>query len=150
MANSRGAEDIRHFKFTDRSEPSRTLPISLRRDSVTQDLARSCAGEAVALPGNLAVHDHLTIALGALHAAPFVARQVVRNLDRQHLQPLEVVNHDIGRCALAQEATILESGAEGRKPRHAPVDLFEAQPLLLANKADEAFGGIASSGKELR
>src|SRR5882672_9985408 len=125
------------FKFTDRSEPSRTLPISLSRDSVTQDLARSCAGEAVALPGNLPVHDHLAIALGALHAAPFVARQVVRNLDREHLQPLEIVNDDVGRCALTQEAAIFESGAEGGKSRHPPVDLFEAQPFLLAHEADE-------------
>src|ERR1700722_11215939 len=64
--------------------------LSLSRDSVAQDLTRSCAGEAVALPGNLAVHDHMTIAFGALHAAPFVARKVVRNLDRKYLQPLEV------------------------------------------------------------
>src|SRR5580704_2340607 len=110
--------------------------LSLGRDSVAQDLARSCAGEAVALPGNLTVHDHVTVALGALHAAPFVARQVVRNLDRQDLQPLEVVNHDIGRCTLAQEAAIPESRAEGRQPRHPPVNLFEAQPLLLAYEAD--------------
>src|SRR5580704_14024162 len=124
--------------------------LSLSRDSVAQDLARSCAGEAVAFPGNLTVHDHMTVALGALHAAPFVARQVMRNLDRKYLQPLEVVNHDIGRCALAQEAAILESCAERRQPRHPPVDVFETQPLLLAYEADEAFGGIASGGEELR
>src|ERR1700731_693640 len=103
---------------------------------MAQDFTRSCAGEAVALPGNLAVHNHVTIALGALHAAPFVAWQVVRNLDWQHLQPLKIVNDDVGRRALAQEAAILESGAERGKSRHPPVDVFEAQPFLLAYEAN--------------
>src|SRR5260221_8168290 len=119
----------------------------LGRSSVTQNLTSSRARELLAFPGYLAVHDDVAIALGTLHATPFVDRQVVRDLDRQHFELIEVVDHDVGRRAFAQEATILEASAECGQARHAPVDVLEADPLLLAYEANQALRGIASCGQ---
>src|SRR5580658_807445 len=129
------------------SSTSRSSVSSLRRHSVPQNLARSCAGEAIAFPGDLAIHDNVAIALGTLHTAPFVTRHIVDDLDRQHLQLVKVVDNDVGGSALAQETAILEAGAKCGQPRHPPVDVFERHPFLLANEPDQAFSGIASSGE---
>src|ERR1700676_1095062 len=119
------------------------------RYSVAQNLTWGRAGEAIAFPGNLAVHDNVAVALGTLHATPFVARQIVRDLDWQHFELIEVVNDDIGGRAFAQKAAILESGTERGKSRHAPVNVLEAHPLFFANEANQAFSRVAPCGEEL-
>src|SRR5215469_12481254 len=89
---------------------SRGLPLC--GNAVAQNPARRRAGETVTFPRDLSVHNDVAVAFSALHPTPFVARQVVGNLDRQHLKPFQIVDHDICWSTLPQKAAILEPGAE--------------------------------------
>ena len=91
----------------------------------------------------------MAVALRALHAAPFVARQVVHDLDRPDAELFVVVDHDIGRRALAQEATVLETGAERGQRAQPPVDLFQRQPFALTHEGCDSLGRVAAGGEEL-
>src|SRR5271155_3860127 len=100
---------------------------------MAEQFARGRARANAVLEGDFAIDDSPLVAFGLLYATPLVARQVVKDFDRCDFQVVEIVNHDIGRCALAQEATILEARAERRQRAQPPVDLFEGEPLLLAH-----------------
>ena len=49
---------------------------------------------------------HVTITLGTLHPPPLVTRQVVRQPLRQNTQLVEVIDHDVSRCAFDQGAAV--------------------------------------------
>src|ERR1700693_786526 len=58
--------------------------LELRRPPMTQQLARYRARTTIILESGLAVHDDPFVTFGALHPAPFVTGEVVRNLQRLH------------------------------------------------------------------
>src|ERR1700730_7069745 len=91
----------------------------------------------------------MAVAFRALHPAPFVAGQIVHDLDRTDAELFVVVDHDIRGRALAQEAAILEPGAEGRKRAAPPVDFLQRQPSTLAHEGCDTFGRVASGSEEL-
>ena len=76
---------------------------------------------AVVLDRHLTVDEDRAVAARALDAPPLAARDVVRDLDREALELLEVVDDDIGRCAFDQRAPIAEAGAVRGECREPPV-----------------------------
>src|SRR6476661_8626448 len=78
--------------------------------AMAQQLARMGVGRLAVAHRDLAVDEDIPVALGALDAAPFAAREVVHYLVRQDSQPIEVVDHDVGRRALLQHAAAAEAG----------------------------------------
>src|SRR5215469_4381230 len=84
----RGQTDVpRSSKRQSQKGGSRGLPLC--GNAVAQNLTRCRAGEAVTFPRDLSIHNDVAVAFGALHPTPFIARQIVRNLDRQHLKLLQ-------------------------------------------------------------
>src|SRR5579875_4097187 len=97
------------------------------RLAVAQQRAGALSGRLTVDKCRLAVDDNVAIALGALYAAPFAARQVVYHLDRRYLQLVEIVNYDVGGIPLLEQAAIGESGAIGGQGTQPPVRILEAQ-----------------------
>src|SRR5690242_16199754 len=82
--------------------------------AMAQQLARMGVGRLAVTHRDLAVDQDVAVALGPLDAPPFAARQVMHDLVRQHLQRVEVVDHDVGRRALLQHAAAAEARNLGR------------------------------------
>src|SRR5690348_6755459 len=88
--------------------------------TVTQQPTRSCAGAFSVLERDLTVDDDLLVPLGPLDAAPFAARQVVRDIadpTRVDVQLLHVVHEDVGGGAFAEGAAVAEPRGVGRQRR---------------------------------
>src|SRR5713101_2675105 len=96
----------------------------LCRHTMAEQFARGGSGAVTILERYLAVDEGVLVAFRTLDAAPFVARQIVYDLNRQHLQLRKVVHHDIRRCAFAQEAPIFEARTERRQRAQAPVNIL--------------------------
>src|SRR5713226_7649856 len=82
------------------------------------------------------IHDDRSIALRALHPAPFAARQVMRHFAdpiRLDVESLEVVYNDVGRRALAQDAAVAEARRMRGERRQSIVRLFERYAVLVAH-----------------
>src|SRR5690348_1569296 len=89
--------------------------------AAAQQPARRRLGALPVLEGHFAVDDRVAVTLGPLDAAPVAAGEVVGHLVGEEGQVLVVVDHDVGRRALDELSPVLESGAVGRKGRHAVV-----------------------------
>ena len=111
--------------------------------------ARAPAGLLVVANGDLAVHQHETVALGPLDATPLASREVVPHLSGQHLQPFEVVDDDVGRRSLAEHPAPFETRDHRGQRREPPVRLLEAQHPVLAHDLAQRLGRIAPRGQEL-
>src|SRR5579862_1971531 len=81
--------------------------------TVAQELAGRGAGALTVFEGDLTVdHDGL-VPVGLLHPSPLAAREVIDDLAdpmRPHVETLELVDDDVRRSALAENAAVTETG----------------------------------------
>src|SRR5205814_1706131 len=90
--------------------------------AMAQQPAGRRAGAAPVLERHLAVDDRPAVALRLLDTPPLAAREVIRDLARplrQHFQVLQIVDDDVCRGALPQEAAVLETRRMRRVSRTA-------------------------------
>src|SRR5262249_6400188 len=101
--------------------------------AVSQQAAGVRTGLAVLHDGDLPVHQHEAVSARALDATPLATREVVRHLGRQAGQLLEVVDHQVGRRPLGEQAAIAEARAVGGQGGEPPVRVLERAHRLVAN-----------------
>ena len=92
---------------------------------MSQQRARVDVRLLVVLDGDLAIHEHVAISGSGGGDAVFVAGQVVSEGRELVVELLEVVDDDVRGCALAQDAAVLEAGAEGGQGAEPPVRVLE-------------------------
>src|ERR1700722_14040065 len=88
--------------------PSPDLPAAAAQQS-----AGRRSGAYTVVPRHLAVDDDRAVAARMLHATPFAARKVVRDIAdpiRLDPEPSEIVDDDVCRQPFAQNVAVAEAG----------------------------------------
>ena len=92
------------------------------------------------------------IALGALNPAPFIPWEIMHDLAdpiRLNVQLVQVIDHHIGRRALAQHTPVTETGRMSRQGGEPVMGLFQADELFIPNQPAQEVGRKRAAGEEL-
>src|ERR1700680_2204092 len=95
--------------------------------AVAQQLARRRASALTVLKCDFTVDDSPAVTFRALDASPLIGREIMDGLAlplRRAFQSFEIVDYDIGRRTLTQEAAIDEACRLRRKVAQVVVGLF--------------------------
>ena len=97
-----------------------------------------------------AVDDDALVPRRLLHQAHLASGVVPQPLLGSAVEPLVVVDDDVGRRALAQKASVLQPGGQGRVRRKPPVGRLQRHDLVFAHPVTDELRGIAGRRDELR
>src|SRR5215469_4427727 len=120
--------------------------------AVPKQLARRGARTLVVRERFDSVHNDRAVAPGALHPAPFTARQVVRHFADPigfDVEILQVVHDDVCRRTFAQDTAIPEARRVRRKRGQTIVRLFEGDSVLVAHHPAQKVGREGATGEKL-
>src|SRR6185312_7657959 len=100
--------------------------------TVAQQPARSGTGGLAVDEGDFPVDDRVAVALGSPDPPPFAAGQVFGDLFLEQGEVVVVVDQDVGRSALDEDAAVAEAGGTGRQGGEPPVCFLQGEELPLA------------------
>jgi hypothetical protein len=113
-----------------------------------EQAARRGTAALAVLEGDFAVHQHRAIALGALHASPFTAGEIVDDFKRFDGELVEVIDDDVGAISFDQSTAILEAPCYGRMCTQTEMQFLEREHIAVAAHPDQCLGRVAATREE--